>query len=156
MIYLKITQRKVPIDRAALTKDLEKILHLIDYPDFALGVWITNNATIREYNREYRKKDKATDILSFPAYPDLKAGERIVVDCCEEDSCGDGKELGDLMLSAEYIMQAAQELGVSFEERLRVLLVHGICHLLGYDHIEDDDYKKMQKKEIAILKKLAE
>lgn len=156
MIYLKITQRKVPIDRAALTKDLEKILQLIDYPDFAVGVWITNNATIREYNREYRKKDKATDILSFPAYPDLKAGERIVVDCCDEDSCGDGKELGDLMLSAEYIVEAAQELGVSFEERLRVLLVHGICHLLGYDHIEDADYKKMHQKETAILKKLAE
>ena len=155
MILLRNTQRKIPIDRKKIVKDLEKILEILEYPDFALGVWITNNATIREYNREYRKKDKPTDVLSFPAYPDLQAGERIKPDCCD-DECGDGKELGDLILSAEYIVEEARKHNVTFEERLQLLLVHGICHLLGYDHIEDADFRRMRQKEAAILKKINE
>lgn len=148
MITFRASQKKIKIDRAKIIRDTQKILEILDYADFDVGIWITTNATIQKYNREYRKKDAPTDILSFPAYPDLKAGERLEV-CCPDE-----QELGDLIISAEYVAREAEKLGVSFDERLRLLLVHGILHLLGYDHIKDVDFRRMRAKEVSILKKL--
>jgi rRNA maturation RNase YbeY len=148
MILIKNSQRKIPISVTQLKKDTQTILDALGYADFDLGIWLTTNRTIHRYNRDYRHKDKATDILSFPFYPDLKAGERISVTTDED------KNLGDLIISLEYVQVDAQKLGVPFYERIQVLLVHGICHLLGYDHIKDEDYAVMHKKEQALLKKL--
>ncbi len=148
MILFKNTQRRVAIHKQRVVHDVEKILTILGYQDYDIGIWITTNTTIRTYNREYRNKDKATDVLSFPYHPELQAGQKIKP-ICEED-----KNLGDLILSAEYILQEAEKYSVTFEERLQLLLVHGICHLLGYDHIEDNDFRRMRAKEVAILKKL--
>lgn len=148
MILIKNTQRAVVIDTAALAADAEKVLQALGYDGFDLGIWITTNATIRTYNREFRHKDKPTDILSFPYHTDLVAGKRIRV------TTEDDKNLGDLIISAAYVVRDAQRYNMTFEERLRVLLVHGVCHLLGYDHIEDADYRRMRAKEAWLLKKL--
>lgn len=148
MILIKNRQKKIAIDSAALERDAQRILELLKYPDFDLGILITTNATIRKYNRDYRQKDKPTDILSFPAHPDLQAGKRIRV------RSEDDKNIGDLIISAEYVVKAAQELNTPFEERMRILLVHGICHLLGYDHIIDADWRRMRAKEAFLLKQL--
>jgi probable rRNA maturation factor len=150
MILIKNTQRKVPLDVERLHKEAQAVLDILGYHDYDLGIWITTNRTIRAYNRTYRFKDKPTDILSFPYYPDLKPGERIRPTSDEE------KNLGDIIISAEYVLQEAKKYGVTLDDRLRVLLVHGICHLLGYDHISDDDYRQMQAKETFILNTLAQ
>ncbi|MGC2310812.1 MAG: rRNA maturation RNase YbeY [Candidatus Babeliaceae bacterium] len=149
MITLKNRQRKIKIDTARIIKEVQHILEILKYADFDIGIWITTNKTIRFYNKTYRHKDKPTDVLSFPYYPELKAGERI------KPHCDDDKNLGDLILSAEYIVQEAKKHKVTFEARLCLLLVHGICHLLGYDHIQDADFRRMRTKEAFILKKLA-
>ncbi len=138
----------MPLDKARVLVEVQAILDILDYSDYDIGVWITTNTTIRQYNRDYRHKDKATDVLSFPYHPELKAGERIKP--LEDED----KNLGDLILSAEYIVEEAKKYNVTFEERLRLLLVHGICHLLGYDHIIDADFRKMRAKEVAILRNL--
>lgn len=148
MILIRNTQRKIKLDTKQIRKEVQTILDILGYSDFDLGILFTNNATIHEYNVMYRQKDKPTDILSFPAYPDLKPGERIVADDDEE------KNLGDLILSPEYIVLDAKRLRVRFEVRLQRLLVHGICHLLGHDHLEDTDYKVMHKQEMALLRAL--
>ncbi len=148
MIHIKNSQRKIAINADQLTADLQIILDALNYSDFDISVLITTNKTIREYNRDYRKKDKATDILSFPYHPALVAGKRIKVKH-EED-----KNLGDLIISAEYVTKAAQELNVTFEARMKTLLVHGVCHLLGYDHIIDSDWRSMRAKEAFLLKKI--
>lgn len=148
MILIRNTQRTIPIDTKTIKKEVEHILALLQYSDYDIGIWITTNKTIRDYNRTYRHKDKPTDILSFPYHPELKAGERIKPES-EED-----KNLGDLIISAQYVQKDAPRYHMSFEQRLQVLLVHGICHLLGYDHISDADYKKMHALEQEILKKL--
>ena len=148
MIVIKNTQRKIVINTKQLKKDAQTILRILHYDDFDLGILLTNNSTIQKYNREYRHKDKPTDVLSFSYHPTLKAGKRIKP-TTEEDY-----NLGDLVISAEYVQQAARELGISFHQRLQVLLVHGICHLLGYNHERDADYRVMHRKEKAILKKL--
>lgn len=148
MILIKNQQRKIAIDLKKLKTDAQQILAALKYDDFDLGILITTNATIRRYNRDYRHKDKPTDILSFPAHPELQAGKRIKV------HSDDDKNLGDLIISAEYVVKDAQKLNITLEERLEVLLVHGICHLLGYDHIEDADWRRMRAKEAVLLKKL--
>lgn len=150
MITIKNTQRKISIDKNKLVAQAQYILDILKYSDFDLGIWFTNDKTIREYNREYRHKDKATDILSFPYHTELLAGKRIRIRS-EED-----KNLGDLIISAEYVVEEAKKYDVTFEQRVKILLVHGVCHVLGYDHIEDSDYRRMRAKEAFILKKLTE
>ena len=148
MITIRNTQRKIKINSAQLKKDAQTILDALDYSDFDLGILITTDKTIHKYNREYRDKDKPTDILSFPYHTELKAGQRIKVKS-EED-----KNLGDLIIAPEYVMHDLPKWNTTFEKHLQRLLVHGICHLLGYDHIEDADYKIMHKKEMVLLKKI--
>lgn len=148
MIFIKHTQRTIKMDLKQVEKDAQKILDLLGYSDFDLGIWLTTNASIRAYNKRYRDKDKPTDILSFPNHPELKPGQRIKV-VTEDD-----KNVGDIIISLEYVKKDAVKLGTTFEKRMKRLLVHGICHLLGYDHIQDDDYKVMYKKEMALLKQI--
>ncbi len=148
MISIKNTQRKIKIDTDKLKKDAQFILNELGYPDFDLGILITTDKKMHEYNKQYRDKDKPTDVLSFPYHPHLKAGQKIKIES-EED-----KNLGDLILAPEYILNDLPKWETTFEKHLQRLLVHGICHLLGYDHIEDTDYKIMHKKEMALLKKL--
>lgn len=148
MITIKNTQRKIRIDVKQLYKDAQTILRILHYDDYDLGIWLTTDKTIRHYNKTYRHKDKATDILSFSYHPLIKAGERIKPKN-EED-----KNLGDLIISVEYVQRVAKEMKVDLYERMRVLLVHGICHLLGYDHERDEDYRVMHRKELALLKHL--
>jgi rRNA maturation RNase YbeY len=148
MITLHNRQRKIKIDTNWMRSVVSKIMKNTGYPTFDIGILLTNNATIRRYNKQYRSKDKATDILSFRYHADIKPHKPLVI--LDEDD----KNLGDLILSLEYIQKAATEMNVSFEERLVVLLVHGICHLLGYDHETDADWRSMRAKEAFLLKKI--
>lgn len=150
MISIKNTQRTIYINENSLIKDAQVLLDVLGYPDFDLGILITDDETIRRYNKQYRNKDNPTDILSFSYHPNLKPGEPI------EPTTEDEQNLGDLIISAEYVQQEAAKLGVSFEQRMKVLLVHGICHLLGYDHEEDEDYEIMKKKETELLNYIKE
>lgn len=148
MIKVKNTQRAVTINTEQLKKDAQTLLDALGYEDFDLGIWLTTNKTIRQYNKQYRGKDKATDVLSFAFHDTLKAGQRI------KPQSDDEKNLGDLIISPEYMRDDLPRWQDTFEGHMRRLLVHGICHLLGYDHIEDEDYKVMRRKETALLKKL--
>jgi len=135
----------VPLDIKQFENDAQKILKHLGYDDFDLGILITDNKSIHAFNSTYREKDKPTDILSFPFHPDLKAGERI------EPENEDEKNLGDIIISPEYVKADLERWDKTFEERMRILLVHGICHLLGYDHIKDEDYEVMKEKEAELL-----
>lgn len=148
MILINNRQRKIKINTKKLQHNAQIILDALKYPDFDLGILLTTNKAIQKYNAAYRNKDKPTDILSFPHHPELQAGKRIKI------HSDDDKNLGDLILSLEYIQKAANDLAISFEEHMKVLLVHGICHLLGYDHIKDEDYKVMRRRELNLLKLL--
>ena len=149
MITIRSTQRKIKCDTQQLTADAQALLKFLNYEDFDLGILLTTEATIQKYNRDYRHKDKPTDILSFPYHTDLKAGKRIKVTMPED------KNLGDLIIAPAYVVKDAAKLGITFESRMQRLLVHGICHLLGYDHIEDADYAIMLKKEMGLLKSIS-
>ncbi len=99
-----------------------------------LSVLLTGDAQIREYNRQYRAKDKPTDVLSFPAP-------------AEADGVA-----GDLVVSLETAWRAATERGHALDVELRILLLHGLLHLAGYDH--ESDSGTMQRKEMRLRRSL--
>jgi rRNA maturation RNase YbeY len=146
MISIANRTRSIKVSEKKLRADAQAMLEVLKYGDYDLGILLTTNNSIRTYNREYRHKDKATDILSFPFHPDLIAGERIVI------QSDDDKNLGDLIISLEYVAAKAPEWGRTFDEHMTALLAHGISHLLGYDHIIDKDYEAMHKVEKKLLK----
>ena len=148
MIIIKNTQRTMTFNTTQFKKNAQHILRVLGYGNFDLSIWLTTNTTIRKYNKQYRNKDKATDILSFPYHNTLKAGDTIVA------GTKDDKNMGDIIISLEYVQKDAPRWGHSFAQRMDVLLVHGICHLLGYNHIQDADYVLMKAKEKVLLKEI--
>lgn len=111
-----------------------------------ISITLTNPENIRKYNNKFRNIDEETDVLSFPMFekeeiPTLKKYEY------EEP-------LGDILISIERVKQQATEYGHSFERELAYMVVHGFYHLMGEDHIEEEDRKKMRAKEENVLNKL--
>ena len=146
MITIRKRLRSYPsVDPKKMKTVVSKMLQAIDYDNYDVSIWLTNNPAIRTYNAKYRKKDKPTDILSFPYHTALIAGDRINVQ--EEED----KNLGDIMISLEYIAQMCRREKINFDQRLNVILAHGIAHLLNYDHQTDDEYEQMQKVEKKLL-----
>ena len=114
--------------------------------DTILSITFTDNEGIRALNNEYRHKDSATDVLSFPMYT-MRDG-----DVPEEDMAA---ELGDIVLSLERAGEQAKEYGHSFERETAFLTVHSVLHLLGYDHetslVEEADMFRRQREIMEIL-----
>lgn len=106
-----------------------------------LSLVFTDDEAIREINAEWRDKDKATNVLSFPAYP-LEPGGM------------PGPMLGDIVVARETVEREALDLEKSFEDHLTHLLVHGFLHLFGYDHLDTEEAEEMEGLETRILAKL--
>ena len=114
----------------------------LQFPDGAeLSLVFTGDADMQEINRQWRGIDKPTNVLSFPAMP-VRPGHK------------PGPMLGDIVLARETILREAAEQEKDAGEHLTHLLVHGFLHLLGYDHIEDEDAEAMETLETAILSRL--
>lgn len=103
------------------------------------SIVLTNDETIHIYNREYRNVDRPTDVLSFPA----DEGDDLIAP-------PDGF-LGDIMISVPAAIRQGAELGHSTERELAFLTVHGMLHLLGYDHMEPEDEEVMLARQREIM-----
>lgn len=145
MILIKNRQRKIKINLQKLQIQTGKMLDVLGYSSFDLNIILTTNQTIRKFNKKFRNKDKATDILSFPFYPDLKPKQKIKV------KTEDDKNLGDIIISLEYAQNDALNWKREFDRHLPALIAHGISHLLGYDHNTDQEFEKMLKIEKMLL-----
>ena len=150
MISITSDQFFIVIDIADLKDKAQKLISVLGYENFDLGILLTELKTMHELNKKYRNIDKPTDIVSFPYHTHLKAGEKII------PTSEDEKNLGDIVLCPEYIKQDLERWNQTFEQRMDVLLVHGILHMLGYDHIKNKDYKIMKAEENRLLKYLYE
>lgn len=120
----------------------------------AVSIRLCDDEAIHEINREFRDVDRATDVLSFPTvnYPfGVTAGQADKYLRLEYDDELNACMLGDLILSVPHVLAQAEEYGHSPERECAYLLVHGLCHLMGYDHIEDDDKRRMRAMEEKIL-----
>jgi len=110
----------------ALRADARSLLDAAGFAEHELSVLIVDDAAIRVLNRNYRRKDRATDVLSFPQQ-----------ETPSDVRCRSGANeamLGDVVISIETVLRQAKELNLSPRKRLRQLLAHGLTHLLGYDH----------------------
>lgn len=114
-----------------------------------ISITLTNPEHIHEINKQYRNVDRATDVLSFPMFEKDELDKKIKNNDFEHEDV-----LGDIVISIEKVEEQAKEYGHSFEREFAYMLVHGFYHLMGYDHIEDDDKVVMRKKEEIVLNKL--
>lgn len=120
--------------------------------DLYAGVHLTGNDGIREINREFRSKDEATDVLSFPILENEEG--RLIYDEFDRDMETGCIILGDIIISTEKTHVQAQEYGHSFEREIAFLTCHGMLHLLGYDHENKEDEARMIEKQKHILNEL--
>ena len=113
-----------------------------------ISITLTIPDVIKEINKEYRNIDKPTDVLSFPMFQRDEIQELIKKNYEVEDV------LGDIIISIPRVKEQAIEYNHSFERELAYMVVHGFYHLMGYDHMEEEDKKEMRTKEEKILKTL--
>ena len=119
-------------------------MHNLDKKRCEISVTFVDLDEIHELNKQYRGVDKPTDVLSFPQFDDL---EEEIPEVCE--IC-----LGDVVICEQKAREQAEEFGHSFERELVYLFTHSVLHLLGYDHMEDDEKKAMRDREEEIMKQI--
>lgn len=105
--------------------------------DAEVSVTLSDNEYIKRLNRDYRGKDSATDVLSFPLYED---GRFDIAECIS------GAMLGDIVISLERAREQAKELGHGFLREVAFLTIHSMLHLLGYDHERSEEDEEAQCK----------
>lgn len=119
---------------------------ITNYTEFVdISVMLTSDDLIKVLNQKYREQDKPTNVLSFPSeeiYPD------------DYDNLEDQLALGDIIFAFETIKAESVAQNKSMQDHLCHLAVHGTLHLLGFDHLNDQDAKKMESLEVKILKKM--
>ena len=107
---------------------------------FEICLYLTGDKKIQELNLDYRGKDKPTNVLSFEGDLEFSETEPVL--------------LGSIAIAYEYSFNEAESVKISFKDHLTHLFIHGMLHLLGYDHIYDEDFEKMKELEILFLEKL--
>jgi len=116
----------------------------LGYPDAEISISCVDDSEIRQLNKNYRNKDKSTNVLSFS----MLEGDFADIN---------PNLLGDLVISLETADKEAVDYGITLNERMSQLLVHGILHLVGFDHEESDsENRRMEKKSLEILSQLGE
>ncbi|HET6352286.1 MAG TPA: rRNA maturation RNase YbeY [Coriobacteriia bacterium] len=130
-----------PLDLETFERLAAFVLEREEVPDAVeLSVALVDIEEMTELNGQYRGKEGPTDVLSFPCDDPCMLAEE-----------GEEVAIGDVVIAPVIAEQQALEYGHTVEEELNLLLVHGVLHLLGYDHIEDDDAAAMQARERALL-----
>ena len=150
IVTLENNQEKVSIPEA-LEADLTKAMNVVAElealsPQTEVDITLVDDAAIHELNRTYRGIDRPTDVLSFA----LGEGE-------EEPEVDDDEIehlLGDVIISAPTAVRQGEEYGHGLEREMTYLAVHGMLHLLGYDHMEEKDKLIMRKREEEVLRRL--
>ena len=118
-----------------LLEEISKVL-LKEFPSREIDLTLCNNQTIQQYNHEYRGKDKPTDVLSFPIESDMIIGM-------------DMMPLGSIVISADFVKKRAKEFGHRYDDELSLLFIHGMLHLLGFDH--ETDSGEMREREAETI-----
>lgn len=121
---------------------MEKVLKDLDCDDRELSILFTNDEFIAELNRKYLNREGPTNVLAFP----MSGNDDI-----------DSSILGDVVISVDTAIRESEECGEGLDETIYRLLIHGILHLQGYDHlVSREDEKKMQREEERLLRLILE
>ena len=126
----------------------------LDKTNLYMSITLTNPEEIEKLNMQYRNIDRPTDVLSFPMFEKDELDNFIKENSKNTDVNEEGDILGDIVISIPRVYEQAEEYGHSFERELAYMVVHGFYHLMGYDHIEENDKKVMRAKEESVLNEL--
>ncbi len=141
-----------------IDNDINQIVYLlldhekIYIDNVSVSIQVLSEEEIRNINKEYRGIDKSTDVLSFPIF------EKQELDMLKQEKNNDKVikelELGDIFICLEVVEEHAKEYETGIVREVLYMITHGMCHLLGYDHIEEEDKKVMRQIEEEILNKI--
>jgi probable rRNA maturation factor len=136
MIHYRNDVRRSGIDGRALKRVARELLSAAGEKEASLSLWIVGDEKMRELNRAHRGKDKATDVLSFP-----------------QGGAPEGL-LGDVVISEDTAKRQAAEYDAPLQREAERLLIHGILHLLGYDHERPGERKRMRAEERRLAERI--
>lgn len=134
-VYLTNATRKTGLDFRGIERTVSDLLAAAGERDSSVSVSFVRDAAIRELNRAYRGKDAATDVLSFPL---IEPGDA---------DAGAERLLGDIVISVDTARRQAAEYDAPLEREVQRLLVHGVLHLLGHDHMAPGERSRMEAEE---------
>lgn len=139
-VYLRVRLIRVTVREAALRRLAERVLASVGETQSELSLDLVGDGRMRRLNRQYRKKDRTTDVLAF---------------AMRESGSPVSALLGDVVISVPTALRQAKEGGRSLSEELAWLLVHGVLHLCGYDHERSEaEARRMKRREQAVLRGL--
>lgn len=145
-------QRRVSVASPSLERFFTRIAKLLDISPDAATVCLVTNAQIARWNRLYRGKAKPTDVLSFPseaaATKKRTAGRGKRSPSRRHSASRNGSYFGDIAIAPAVARRNAQQSGRAFDDEMRVLMLHGLLHLLGYDHERDSG--QMERLELRL------
>ena len=122
-----------------LNKIVSTILEQEKMSDCVINLRLLNDKEMKKLNMQFRQKDKTTNVLSFPN---------------DDISVKQTKNIGDIAISVEYVKAEAKKEGKTFDDHIIHMLAHGVYHILGYDHENNENAVIMESKEIQTLKKI--
>lgn len=145
-LFVDVVREEGDWDLVAGAEDLVRaaagaVIEELPLADAEVCVALSNDVQVAELNASYRSKPAPTNVLSFPAVPMLPME-------------GEPRFLGDIVLALETLQREAADLGVPLAHHLQHLVVHGLLHLMGYDHQSDDEAQEMEGVEVRILARL--
>ncbi|HIF46951.1 rRNA maturation RNase YbeY [Candidatus Thioglobus sp.] len=139
MVVIQNSIKDTSINEESLIDTLQQVINDFGKGESELLIRMVDKNEIQNLNKTYRHQDKPTNVLSFPSDLPIEIDEEI---------------LGDVVICLEVVKQEAQDQQKTFLDHLTHMAVHGTLHLLGYDHIEDDQAKTMESLEVEILDRL--
>ena len=139
MVVIQNSIKDTSINEESLIDTLQQVINDLGKGESELLIRMVDKNEIQNLNKTYRHQDKPTNVLSFPSDVPIEIDEEI---------------LGDVVICIEVVKQEAQDQQKTFLDHLTHMAVHGTLHLLGYDHIEDDQAKTMESLEVEILDRL--
>jgi len=163
MVYVDNRQNKIDVTDDLIGKLREVIEFALKEEEVDIkcevSLLFVDNEEIKEINNDTRGINKETDVLSFPMleYENKKVFKEIYINHKFSQADFDGEELvlGDIVISLEKALEQSQEFNHSYEREASYLVVHSVLHLLGYDHMEDEEKGVMRNREEEILNKLS-
>lgn len=144
-VYIKNRQRRIKVSQQRIENLLRKALRLLRLHEAELSILLVNDRRMRMLNLQYRGIDRTTDVLSFPQMNESQISDLKSQVCL----------LGDIAINLHKAERQAAEYGLTLDEELKRLLIHGLLHLAGYDH-EKGRYaeRKMKDKTLDLLTRL--
>ncbi len=144
-VTVRCSVRRIPLRRAGIERLAQRILGATGEAQADVSLSFIGDASMRRLNRQYRRKDATTDVLAFPM-------RQIRPRFTPHASRFMSSMLGDVVISLPQAARQARERGLPLHHELATLLIHGILHLLGYDHERNSrEAQRMQRKERAVL-----